>query len=118
VLETSHPPTFYLPPEDVRWEFFERVTGGAGSFCEWKGAADYYHIRVGERIAREAAWSYPDPTPAFTAIVGHVAIYAGRVDAAFVDGEPVTPQPGGFYGGWITPDVVGPFKGGPGTAGW
>ena len=116
VLETSHPPVYYLPPEDVRWEYFTRAQGE--SYCEWKGAASYYTIRVGDRQADRAAWSYPDPTAAFAPLKGYVAIYPGRKDACLVDGERVTPQPGDFYGGWITRDIVGPFKGEPGTMGW
>jgi uncharacterized protein (DUF427 family) len=116
VLETSHPPTYYIPLADV-------VPGAAApvaarSFCEWKGEALYYDLQGGGRVARAAAWGYPSPTPAFRALQGCVAIYAGRVDACWVADERVTPQPGGFYGGWITTAVVGPFKGGPGTAGW
>lgn len=115
VLETSHPPVYYLPPDDVRSEFLRPAPGS--SFCEWKGKAVYHSLCVGGRTAEAVAWSYPEPTPAFSAIRGYLAFYAGRVDACAVDGQPVTPQPGGFYG-WITPDVVGPFKGGPGSWGW
>jgi hypothetical protein len=88
------------------------------SFCEWKGEAVYHDLLGGGLRAARAAWSYPDPTPDFAAIAGHVALYAGRVDACFVDDERVTPQEGRFYGGWITADVEGPFKGAPGTEGW
>ncbi|ACL24649.1 DUF427 domain-containing protein [Chloroflexus aggregans] len=116
VLETSHPPVYYVPPEDVQMTFLR--PNPARSFCEFKGVAMYYDVVVGERIAREAAWSYPDPTPAFTPLRGYLAFYAGPMDACYVDDELVTPQPGGFYGGWITSDIVGPFKGGPGTWGW
>jgi uncharacterized protein (DUF427 family) len=116
VLETSHPPVYYLPPDDVRMDLLEPA--GGGSFCEWKGVAAYYTLRVGDRTADRVAWCYPDPTPAFRLIAGHIAFYAGPMDGCFVDGEEVTPQPGGFYGGWVTADVVGPFKGGPGTRGW
>ena len=116
VLETSHPPTWYLPPDDVRMEFLEAATGS--SYCEWKGGARYWTVRVGERAAEKVAWGYPDPTPDFRAITDHVAFYAGPMDAVTVDGVRVEPQPGGFYGGWITPEVKGPFKGGPGTWGW
>lgn len=117
VLETSHPPTYYLSPEDVALDLL-RPAEGSRSFCEWKGAAAYFDIVVDGRVAARAAWSYPRPQDGFEAIAGHLAFYAGRVDAAFVDGEPVTPQPGDFYGGWITRHVAGPFKGGPGTMGW
>ncbi|MBY0461289.1 MAG: DUF427 domain-containing protein, partial [Gemmataceae bacterium] len=88
------------------------------SFCEFKGSAGYYSVKVGERTLPDVAWYYSDPTPEFEGIRGFVAFYAGPMDECLVDGEPVTPQPGGFYGGWGTRDVVGPFKGGPGTAGW
>jgi uncharacterized protein (DUF427 family) len=116
VLETSHPPSYYLPPQD----FVEGALTPAGgsSYCEWKGLATYYDIRGGGVTARRAGWAYPDPTPAFHPIRGYVALYAGRMDVCRVDGESVTPQPGGFYGGWITSNLEGPFKGGPGTAGW
>ena len=116
VLETSHPPVYYIPPADVRLEFLTTASGS--SVCEWKGAATYYDVAVGERVAPAAAWSYDDPTPAFRPISGYLAFYPGRMDACSVAGEAVTPQPGGFYGGWITADVVGPFKGEPGTWGW
>ena len=116
VLETSHPPVYYFPPEDIHGQFLKPV--GGSSFCEFKGLAGYYDLQVGDRLASHAAWYYIDPTPAFAAIQGYVAFYAGKTDGCFVDGERVTPQPGGFYGGWITADVVGPFKGGPGSMGW
>ena len=116
VLETSHPPVYYLPPEAFA-EGVLRAAGG-GSFCEWKGQAVYFDLVSGEHVASEAAWAYPSPTKAFAPIAGYVALYAGRVDRCTVGGVEVTPQPGGFYGGWITPDIVGPFKGGPGSWGW
>lgn len=116
VLETSHPPVYYIPPEDVREEFLLPATGA--SFCEWKGEAGYRTVRVGDREVRSAAWFYPDPTPAFAAIKGYLAFYPGRMDECFVDGERVAAQPGDFYGGWITGEIVGPFKGEPGTMGW
>jgi uncharacterized protein (DUF427 family) len=113
VLETSHPPVFYIPAADVR---AERLTRSArrSTFCEFKGAARYYD--AGDRAA--VAWSYPSPSPGYEAIAGHYAVYPGRVDRATVDGEQVEAQPGDFYGGWVTSAVTGPFKGGPGTAGW
>lgn len=117
VLETSHPPTYYVPPEDVLWEYLEAAPG-SGSMCEWKGAARYFSVTAGGRRAHRAAWSYPDPAPAFRALKDHVAFYAAQMDACFVDDEQARPQPGGFYGGWVTPDVVGPFKGAPGSEGW
>jgi uncharacterized protein (DUF427 family) len=116
VLETSHPPVYYVAPEDVRMDCLEPVAGT--SFCEWKGTAGYYDVVHGRRRAARAAWSYDRPTPAFGPIRGCIAFYAGPMDACLVDGERVTPQPGGFYGGWITRRVVGPFKGEPGSAGW
>lgn len=116
VLETSHAPTYYLPREDVRSEYF--VPTPRRSICEWKGQAVYYDISVGGRFAAAAAWSYPEPTEPFAAIRGHIAIYPQEMDACLVDGERAEPQPGAFYGGWVTSDVVGPFKGGPGTFGW
>jgi uncharacterized protein (DUF427 family) len=116
VLETSHPPVYYFPPEDVKTEFLRPV--GRGSYCEWKGEAGYYTVTVGDQEAASAAWYYPRPTEPFAAIANFVAFYAGRMEACLVNGERVRPQPGGFYGGWITDDVVGPFKGEPGTMGW
>jgi uncharacterized protein (DUF427 family) len=116
VLETSHPPSYYIPPSDVLMENLSTEVGE--SWCEWKGRGRYYSITIGDRCAKRAAWYYPDPTGCFAAIKDYIAFYAGRVDACFVDEERVTPQPGGFYGGWITSDIVGPFKGGPGTMGW
>ena len=116
VLETSHPPVYYLPPGDVDVSLLEPAAGQ--SFCEWKGTARYWDVVVdGERIER-AAWSYPDPAPPFAALKDHLAFYADRVDDCRVDGEIVRPQPGSFYGGWITEDILGPFKGGRGTTGW
>jgi len=116
VLETAGAPVWYLPPDDVRMELLVPID--RRSICEWKGLATYFDLRVGDRVAPAAAWSYPRPSAGYEAIRDHIAFYAGRVDAASVDGEPVIPQPGGFYGGWVTPDVVGPFKGEPGTEGW
>ncbi len=116
VLETSHPPVYYFPPGDVRAAFL--VPTPEGSFCEFKGRALYWDVLVDGARARHAAWSYPHPTGVFAPLADHVAFYAGRVDACFVDGERVVPQPGDFYGGWVTADVVGPFKGVPGSWGW
>jgi uncharacterized protein (DUF427 family) len=116
VLETSHPPVYYLPPEDVEMALLRQADGG--SWCEWKGQASYYDVVVGRRIARRAAWTYHHPAAAFRQIKDHVAFYAWAMDACLVDGEKVRPQPGRFYGGWITIDIVGPFKGEPGTSGW
>lgn len=113
VLETSHPPVYYLPPEDIKMEYL--VPSGQQSFCEWKGTAIYYSLVFAQQQLPNCAWSYPEPTPAFSPIKDYIAFYAGPMDACYVDGEKVTPQPGGFYGGWITTDIVGPFKGEPGT---
>ena len=116
VLETSHPPTYYLPREAFAEGTLRPAEGS--SFCEWKGVASYYDLVAGTAVAARAAWCYPDPAPGFEAIAGHLAVYPGLVDRCTVDGEVVEPQPGGFYGGWITSRVTGPFKGGPGTRGW
>ncbi len=116
VLETSHPPVYYFPPEDVQAQYL--VPSSRQTFCEWKGQGAYYHVKVGDRQANNAAWYYPKPTPAFAPIRNYIAFYAGLMDECTVDGVVVIPQPGGFYGGWITPDIVGPFKGAPGTWGW
>jgi uncharacterized protein (DUF427 family) len=115
VLETSHPPTYYLPPQDVQMDHLVDAPGS--SFCEWKGRAAYYSVVVDEERLERLAWRYPDPTPAFQPIRGYLAFYPDPLQC-FVDGERVEPQPGGFYGGWITSDLVGPFKGGHGTHGW
>ena len=117
VLETSHPPTYYVPPADVRWDYLE-AQSGLGSVCEWKGAARYFNVVAGGRRSVRAAWSYPDPTDAFRALKDHVAFYVGLMDACFVDKEQAWSQPGGFYGGWVTSEIVGPFKGEPGSEGW
>lgn len=116
VLETSHPPVYYIPFEDVRADLVRQATGS--SFCEWKGQATYWDVVVGKEMRAAAAWSYPTPTAPFEPIRNALAFYANRVDGCFVDNERVTPQPGRFYGGWITSDIVGPFKGEPGTQGW
>ncbi len=116
VLETFHPPGFYLPI--TAFTLGALVPTARTSFCEWKGSARYFDVLAAGRVAKDAAWGYPDPTPAFAAIRDHVAIYAGTMDACFVDDERVVPQEGGFYGGWITSELVGPFKGGPGTLFW
>lgn len=116
VLETSHPPTYYIPPEDIDQDVIEPATGS--SLCEYKGRASYWTLRVGERSAPRAAWSYPDPTLRFRPIAGHLAFYPGRVDTCLVNDEVVVVQEGDFYGGWITSNIRGPFKGAPGTLGW
>ncbi len=116
VCETSHPPVYYVPREDVADGVLER--GDGGSWCEWKGQATYWDVVADGRRVRQAAWSYESPTEGYEHLRGAVAFYPGRVDRALVDGEQVRPQPGEFYGGWITDEVVGPFKGEPGTWGW
>ncbi len=116
VLETYHPPTVYIP----RAAFPEGslIASDRRSFCEWKGVAHYLTLVAHGGTAPDAAWTYPEPTPGFAPIRDHVALYAGRVDACYIDDVRVVPQPGGFYAGWITPELVGPFKGAPGTEFW
>jgi len=116
VLETSHPPCYYIPPEDIKLEHLAKT--GRKSFCEWKGMAGYADVVVGDKRAANACWYYPQPTPEFSSIKDHVSFYASKMDACYVDDELVQSQPGDFYGGWITKDIVGPFKGEPGTMGW
>jgi uncharacterized protein (DUF427 family) len=117
VLETSHPPVYYVPRADVAPGALAPASGGS-TFCEWKGAAVYFDVVAEGRRAPRAAWSYPAPARGYEELRDAVAFYAGPMDECTVGGEVVTPQPGGFYGGWITADVQGPFKGGPGTSGW
>lgn len=114
VLETSHPPVYYFPPNSIRMDTLEKVAGQR-SFCEFKGVANYWQTREGRHVL---AWSYADPTAAFQAITDYLAFYPSRVEACYVDDELVSAQEGDFYGGWITKDIVGPFKGGLGTWGW
>ncbi|MFQ6172234.1 DUF427 domain-containing protein [Oryzobacter sp. R7] len=116
VLETSHPPTYYVPVEDVAPGALRPVAGS--TWCEFKGEAAYFDLTGGGVVAPRAAWTYPRPSRGFEPLVGHVAVMPGAVDRCTVDGEVVLPQAGGFYGGWITGRVVGPFKGEPGTRGW
>jgi uncharacterized protein (DUF427 family) len=116
VLETSHPPVYYIAPEHILPGVLMQVPGS--SFCEWKGNASYYDVTAGGRRAERAAWTYLKPSAGFADICGAVAFYAQAMSRCTVDGEVVTPQPGGFYGGWITSDIVGPFKGEPGTNFW
>jgi len=116
VLETTHPPTYYLPRE--AFVPGSLLLSRRTSFCEWKGLASYLTLVGGDRTEPDAGWTYPDPTPAYAAIRDHVAVYAGRMDVCMVGDERVVPQPGGFYGGWITSEFEGPFKGGPGTQFW
>jgi uncharacterized protein (DUF427 family) len=116
VLETSHPPTYYLPVGAFDEGVLRPVAGS--SYCEWKGQATYFDLVSPSRTAPRAGWTYPTPTRGFEAILDHVAVMPGLVDRCLVDGETVEPQAGGFYGGWVTSRVVGPFKGEPGTWGW
>lgn len=124
VLETSHPPTYYIPPADIQMQYLSRTE--RSTFCEWKGQATYYTIAVGDRVAlperyravENAAWFYLTPTSDFASLKDYVAFYPSRMDACYLDDELVQAQPGDFYGGWITKDIVGPFKGSMGTWGW
>lgn len=115
VLETSHPPVYYVPRDAVTAEL---LAAPGASFCEFKGAARYLSLQVGDRLADSAVWYYPSPSPGYESLVGRVAIYPGRMERCEVAGETVVAQQGDFYGGWITSKVVGPFKGAPGTRGW
>jgi uncharacterized protein (DUF427 family) len=116
VLETSHPPAYYLPRSAFAAGVLRETAGS--TWCEWKGHASYFDLVSGAALASRAAWTYPSPTPGFEEIAGAIAVMPGLVDRCTVDGETVVAQPGGFYGGWITGRVVGPFKGSPGTSGW
>ncbi|MEO1035533.1 MAG: DUF427 domain-containing protein [Pseudomonadota bacterium] len=116
VLETSHPPVYYLPPDDVDERFVSAAAGR--SFCEFKGEAVYWDVIAGGRMAARAAWSYPAPTAAFASMRDYLAFYASAMDECWVGDEKVVAQAGDFYGGWITAKIVGPFKGGDGTWGW
>lgn len=116
VLETSHPPVYYIPPQDIASGVL--LPTDRRTFCEWKGVARYFHVFVNELTAENAAWGYDRPTPRFRDIEEHVAFYAHLMDACYVDEERVQSQLGGFYGGWITSEIVGPFKGEAGTQGW
>ncbi len=115
VLETHHAPTYYLPRHDIS----ARLDPASGSsFCEWKGHARYFDVTAGGVTARRAAWSYDNPSPAFRDLAGYVAFYASQMEACFVGDEPVIPQPGDFYGGWVTRNLEGAIKGAPGTRHW
>ncbi len=116
VLETSHPPCYYLPPDSVDWSRLE--PSSTRTFCEFKGHACYWSLRTADGLIDDVCWCYDQPTASHRAIAGHVSFYAGKVDACFVAGERVKAQSGSFYGGWITAEIEGPFKGGPGTRGW
>ncbi len=115
-LETSHPPSYYIPRADIAPGVLRSADGS--SFCEFKGVAVYWDVVLGDIVLPRAGWSYPVPTPQFRALSDHIAFYAGAFDKCSVDGETVIPQPGEFYGGWITSAVAGPFKGLPGSALW
>ena len=117
ILETSHPPVYYFPPEDVAMQWL-RPSSRRGTFCEFKGVASYWDLLLMGAVVSDVAWSYAAPSKAYAALKGHLAFYANRVDECWVDEERVLPQPGDFYGGWITSHVKGPFKGPPGTLGW
>ncbi|WP_459787367.1 DUF427 domain-containing protein [Alteriqipengyuania sp. 357] len=116
VLETSHPPQYYIPPDDIAAGMLERAPGR--SLCEWKGQAHYWDVVAGGDRLAKVGWSYPDPTPGFRILTDYVGFYPAPFERITLDGEVVTPQPGEFYGGWITSKVVGPFKGIPGSRFW
>jgi uncharacterized protein (DUF427 family) len=116
VLETSHPPVYYIPPEDARTEYLS--LNDNHSYCEFKGRADYYDLTIGDQVSRDAAWFYRAPSPRYQEIRDHIAFYSGRVDACYVDDEQVQAQESDYYGGWITSDIEGPYKGAPGTLRW
>ena len=116
VLETSHPPTYYIPQKDINMDYLEGTS--RRTFCEFKGAASYWTVTVGEKSVSNAGWSYQNPAKGYEAIKGYICFYASKMDVCYVDGEEVQAQEGDFYGSWITSDIVGPFKGGPGTRGW
>ncbi len=115
VLETASPPTLYIPPDDTRTDLL--IPGRGSSHCEWKGEASYWSLRIDAGEVSNVGWSYEDPYPDFELIRGYLGFYPSKVEC-YVDSIRVLPQPGGFYGGWVTPEIVGPFKGEPGTGGW
>jgi len=115
VLETAGAPVIYVPPADVRADALRET--GATSFCEWKGVASYFDIVVEEGMIERAAWAYPDPTPSFVSITDYLSFYPARLEC-YLDDERVEPQPGMFYGGWVTAEITGPIKGGPGSERW
>jgi uncharacterized protein (DUF427 family) len=117
VLETSHPPTIYIPPDDVRLDLMV-PSRQRSTWCEFKRAASYLDALVGNRLYAAVAWTYTEPAPGYEPLRDHLAFYPGRVDAAWLDDERVLAQDGDFYGGWITAEIVGPFKGAPGTLRW
>ena len=116
VIETAGAPVYYLPPQDIRMDLMAPDLGR--SFCEWKGTASYWALRVGENTVQQAAWSYPNPDPTFAPLKDYLAFYCAKMDARYVGDEQATPQPGGFYGGWVTSKICGPIKGEPGSEFW
>ena len=116
VLETSHPPVYYIPPSDVQQQLLSPTAHH--SYCEYKGQASYYSVKVGNKVSENAAWSYHQPSTGYESLKDHLAFYPGRVDDCYVDEERVQAQEGDFYGGWVTSAIEGPFKGGPGTTRW
>ena len=116
VLETSHPPVYYIPPRDIQMDCL--IETPLTTWCEFKGKAHYYTVVVKKKKAKKAAWYYPDPVPEFMALTNYVAFYPSLMDACEVNGKKVKVQKGDFYGGWITKNIVGPFKGEPGTGDW
>lgn len=116
VIETAGAPVYYFPPDDVRMDLLSRSE--QTSFCEWKGTARYWSLSAGGRSAEDAAWSYPEPDEGFGTIADYIAFYPAKMDTCMIDGESAKPQPGGFYGGWITKRILGPYKGAPGSENW
>lgn len=116
LLETSHPPTYYIPEADVNMKLL--IPNDDHTVCEYKGLASYFDLKMGDTAIPDVAWTYPNPHPGYERIAGYVAFYARKLDACYVDNEQVDAQAGSFYGGWITSDIAGPFKGSAGTAGW
>jgi uncharacterized protein (DUF427 family) len=115
-LETSHPPSYYIPQADIAMSLLTATD--RTSFCEWKGHAVYWTVAIAGSVFRDVGWSYPEPTRGFALLRDHIAFYAAPFDRCLVDNVDVVPQPGAFYGGWITPDLAGPFKGVPGSSFW
>ena len=116
ILETSHPPTYYLPQTDIEMQYLK--ANPRQSFCEFKGRASYYDLQIAGQSISQVAWYYPTPSKAYPALKDHLCFYASKVDTCYVNDEKVQAQAGDFYGGWITANIKGPFKGGPGTFGW
>ena len=116
ILETSHPPVYYIPPGDVNFEYLRPEPHQ--SWCEWKGAARYFAVVLPEKTVQSAAWHYPKPIERYADLANYIAFYPSKMDACYVNDEEVQSQEGDFYGGWITSNIIGPFKGAPGTYGW